>query len=151
MFGGNQSFALPLDLWGASIAGGSMIGLPLGPPQSFDGGGASFVPHDQGVVLATSGTAPQPLPQAVFDLWSAQDAAGTPLGPPTEFAFPSASGTTIFPFLSGGIGLNNAGIASLVGLVSDDLQRYFQPEDLSLHLLRPMVGTVATPIVGGAA
>jgi len=151
VFGAAQNFALPLDLWEASVAGGSMIGLPLGPPQAAGAGGASFVPHDQGVVLALPNAAPQPLPQAVFDLWGAQEAAGSSLGPPTGFAFPSASGATIFPFLSGGIALNNAGIASLIGLVSDDLQRYFQPEDLSLNLLRPMVGTVATTIVGGVA
>jgi len=148
---GEANFALSIDLWEASVAGGSMIGLPQSPPQPIGASGASFVQHDQGVVLATVEAAPQPLPQAVFDLWSAQDAAGTPLGPPTGFAFPSVSGTTVFPFLSGGIALNNAGIASLVGLVSDDLQRYFQPEDNSLFLTRPMVGTNATPIVGGAA
>jgi hypothetical protein len=146
---GEANFTLSLDLWEASVAGGSMIGLPQGPPQPVGASGASFVPHDQGVVLATAEAAPQPLPQAVFDLWSAQDAAGSPLGPPTGFAFPSASGTTIFPFLNNGIELNSVGVPSLVGLLSNDLQRYFQPEDLSLNLLRPMVGTVAIPIVGG--
>jgi phosphatidylserine/phosphatidylglycerophosphate/cardiolipin synthase-like enzyme len=149
VFGDAQNFALSLDFWEASVAGGSMIGLPLGPPQPIGAGAASFVQHDQGVVLATPGTAPQPLPQAVFDLWSAQEAAGSSLGPPTGFAFPSASDTTVFPFLSGGIALSSVGVPSLVGLVSDDLQRYFQPEDNSVFLTRPMVGTVATPIIGG--
>ena len=146
---GETNFALSLDLWEASVAGGSMIGLPQGPAQSVGTSGAAFVPHDQGVVLATVEAAPQPLPQAVFDLWNAQDAGGSPLGPPTGFAFPSASGTTVFPFLSGGIALTNAGIASLVGLVTDDLQRFFQPEDNSLFLTRPIVGTDAKPFIGG--
>jgi len=128
-----------------------MIGLPLGPPPPIGAGGANFVQHDQGVVLAAPGAAPQPLPQAVFDLWSAQEAAGSSLGPPTGFAFPSASGTTIFPFLSGGVALNSVGVPSLVGLLAGDLQRYFQPEDNSVFLTRPIVGTVATPIIGGTA
>ena len=151
VFGGAQNFALPLDLWEASVAGGSMIGLPLGPQQATGDGEANFVPHDQGVVLAVPGAAPQPLPQAVFDLWSAQEAAGSSLGPPTGFAFPSASDTTVFPFLNNGIELNSVGVPSLVGLVSDDLQRYFQPEDNSVFLTRPMVGTDAKPIIGGTA
>lgn len=151
IFGGAQSFALPLDLWQASVAGGSLIGLPLSPPQPTADGGSSFVQHDRGVVLEVPGGSPQPLPQAVFDTWNAQQAAGTPLGVPTGFAFPSAAGTTVFPFLNGGIELNSVGAASLIGLVIGDLQKYFQPEDPSQRLLVPMIGTNATPIVGGAA
>src|SRR6201999_1770109 len=50
IFGGAQNFSLAINLWQASLAGGSMIGLPLGPAQQ-TAGGTSFVPHDQGVVL----------------------------------------------------------------------------------------------------
>jgi phosphatidylserine/phosphatidylglycerophosphate/cardiolipin synthase-like enzyme len=150
IFGGAQNFSLSIDLWQASIAGGSMIGFPLGPPQR-TAGGATFVPHDQGVVLAVPDVAPQPVPQAVFDLWSTQESAGTSLGAPIGFAFPSTTGTTIFPFSNGGIQLNEVGVASLVGLVSGDLQRYFQPADNSLFLNAPIPGTKATPIIGGAA
>jgi peptidoglycan hydrolase-like protein with peptidoglycan-binding domain len=149
VFGGAQDFALDRDLWEASVAGGSMIGLPLSPPQPIGTGGARFVPHDQGVVLATPEGAPQPLPQAVFDLWSAQEAAGNSLGPPTAFAFPSTSGTTIFPFSNNGIELDTVSVASLVGLLSNDLQRYFQPEDNSVFLTRPIVGTKARALIGG--
>ncbi|MDH6247767.1 IPT/TIG domain-containing protein [Mycobacterium sp. OTB74] len=152
VFGGAQDFALNRDVWEGSVAGGSMIGLPLGPPQPIGAGGASFVPHDDGVVLATPEAAPQPLPQAVFELWSAQEAAGNSVGPPTAFAFPSTSGTTIFPFLNDGIELNSVGVPSLVELLRNDLQRYFQPGDVSLGLNNPVPArTEAIPLIGGTA
>jgi hypothetical protein len=151
VFGAAQNFSLSIDLWQASVAGGFLIGLPLSTSQPTADGGASFVQHDQGVVLAVPGASPQPLSQAAFDMWNAQQAAGTPLGAPTGFAFPSTTNTTVFPFLNGGIELNSVGAASLIGLVIGDLQKYFQPEDPSQRLLVPMIGTNATPIVGGAA
>jgi hypothetical protein len=150
IFGGPQDFTLPGAMWEASIAGGSMIGTPLGPPQAIGAGGASFVPHERGVVLAVPETAPQPLPQAVFDLWNAREAAGTSLGPPTAFAFPSST-ANIFPFLLGSVMLSDAGAASASGPVSANLQRYFQPGDVAQHLTPRLAGTFATPIIGGAA
>jgi hypothetical protein len=150
VFGGPQDFTLPRAMWEASIAGGSMIGMPLGSPQAIGTGGASFVPHDLGVVLSTPETSPQPLPQAVFDFWSAREAAGTSLGPPAAFAFPSPAGN-IFPFLLGSVTLSDAGVASASGPVSADLQRYFQPGDVAQGLTPRLAGTVATPLIGGAA
>jgi phosphatidylserine/phosphatidylglycerophosphate/cardiolipin synthase-like enzyme len=150
IFGGLQDVTLLRATWEASIAGGSMIGTPLGPPQAVGIGGASFVPHDRGVVLVTPELSPQPLPQAVFDLWSAREAAGTSLGPPTAFAFPSATGTT-FPFLLGSVTLSDAGVASVSGPVGADLQRYFQPGDIDLHLTPRLAATNAKSFIGGAA
>lgn len=150
IFGGPQDFTLPRAMWEASIGGGSMIGTPLGPPQAIGADGASFVPHDRGVVLAVPEIAPQPLPQAVFDLWSTQEAAGASLGPPTAFAFPSPTGNT-FPFLLGSVTLSDAGVMFVSGPFSSaDLQRYFQPADVDLHLIPRLTGTFATPIIGGA-
>jgi phosphatidylserine/phosphatidylglycerophosphate/cardiolipin synthase-like enzyme len=153
IFGGAEDFTLDRAVWEASIAGGSMIGTPLGAAQTIGAGPASFVPHDRGVVLAVPETGPQPLPQAVFDLWNARDAAGTSLGPPTGFAFPSSAGIT-FPFLLGSVTLNDAGaagVASAGGIVRADLERYFQPFDIDLHLFGRHISTRATPIIGAAA
>jgi phosphatidylserine/phosphatidylglycerophosphate/cardiolipin synthase-like enzyme len=150
IFGGREDFALPRAVWEASVAGGSMIGTPVGAPVAIGTKGASFVPHDLGVVLATPETSPQPLPEAVFDLWSAREAAGTSLGPPTAFAFPGPAGNT-FPFQLGSITLSDAGVASAGGPASPDLRRYFQPGDVAQHLTPRLTGTFATPIIGGRA
>jgi phosphatidylserine/phosphatidylglycerophosphate/cardiolipin synthase-like enzyme len=150
LFGDNDAFTLPRALWEGTIAGGSLIGQPLEPPQATGDEGAIFVPHESGVVLAAPDESPQPLPQVVFDLWNARAAAGSPLGAPTAFAFPSDAGQ-VFSFRSGNITLNNVGVASLTEPVDGTLQRYFQPEDDALFLQRPMRGTVATALIGGAA
>jgi Putative peptidoglycan binding domain len=150
IFGGPQDFTLPLDAWEASTAGGALIGLPVAPQQSVGAAGATFAQHDKGVVLAAPEAPPQPLPQAVFDLWSAQETAGTSLGPPTAFSFPTPGGNT-FPFLIGSITLTDAGVASIGGPVSADLQRYFQPGDIDAHLTPRLSGTKATSIIGATA
>jgi len=136
---------IPRALWEASIAGGSSIGAITGPPR-IESANVTVVPHERGVVLAVSGMSPQPMPQGVFDAWSAQNAAGHPLGAPTGFAFPTTGGR-IFPFQFGSVTLSDAGVASVAGPVGADLNRYFQPKDDVLHLLPHQVGTVAKPII----
>jgi len=141
---------IPRALWEASIAGGSSIGAITGPPR-IESANVTVVPHERGVVLAVSDMSPQPMPQGVFDAWSAQNAAGHPLGAPTGFAFPTTGGR-IFPFQFGSVTLSDAGVASVAGPVGADLNRYFQPKDDVLHLLPHQVGTVAKPpIFGGRA
>lgn len=150
VFGGAQDFVLPRDIWEASISGGSMIGLPLDAAQAIGIGGASFVPHDQGVVLAVPEASPQPLPQAVFDAWAAREAVGTSLGAPSGFAFPGAAGTT-FPFQFGNITTSDGGVAAVSATVAGDLQRFFQPGDDALHLTPRITGSRATAFIGGEA
>jgi PLD-like domain len=146
-------FTIPRAMWDASIAGGSAIGTITGPPITASAD-VTIVPHDRGVVLAVSGASPQPLPQSVFDVWSAQNAAGNAMGPPIGFAFPTTGGR-IFPFQFASVTLNDAGVVSVTAHVDSgvgaDLQRYFQPRDDVLHLLPHQAGTVAKPIIGGDA
>jgi hypothetical protein len=150
VFGGTADFVIPRPMWEASLAGGSLIGNPVGPPTALSEDGSTFVPHDSGVVLSVPGASPQALPQPVFELWAAQENAGASLGPPVAFAFPGDAGL-VFPFRFGSITLDTLGIASLTGLVTESLQRYFQPEDDAVFLSRPIAGTVATPLIGGDA
>lgn len=150
IFGGAQDFTLPRAMWEASIAGGGMIGMPLDAPQAVGSAGAVFVPHDSGVVLVVPEAAPQPLPQAVFDAWSAQETGGTSLGAPTAFGFPGTGGT-VFPFLLGSVTLRKDGVASVGGPVTPTLQRYFQPGDITQHLRPRQAATRAAPLIGGAA
>jgi phosphatidylserine/phosphatidylglycerophosphate/cardiolipin synthase-like enzyme len=147
VFDPGEGFTLPLATWEASIAGRAFVGKPLEPPQPFGDGGTTFVPHESGVVLAVPGESPQPLPQAVFDLWSQQEAAGASLGPPTAFAFP-VDGRTAFPFRFGTVTLSDAGVVS-VGPVSAILQRYFLPLDNDQHLVSRLTGSFATHLIGG--
>ena len=149
VFGGAQDFTLSREIWEASIAGGSLIGLPLGSPQGVGAAGASFVQHERGVVLLVPEASPQPLPQAVFDVWSGLEAAGTSLGPPTAFGFPNGTGNT-FPFQNGRITLSNSGVAAASGPVGGDRQRYFQPGDPTQQLTPRQAATFATPIISGA-
>jgi phosphatidylserine/phosphatidylglycerophosphate/cardiolipin synthase-like enzyme len=149
IFGGAQDFTLQRDMWEASIAGGGMIGLPLNVPQAVGSAGAVFVPHDSGVVLAVPEAAPQPLPQAVFDAWSAQETGGTSLGAPTAFGFPGTGGD-VFPFLLGSVTLRSDGTVLVGGPVTPTLQRYFQPGDITQHLTPRLAATRATPLIGGA-
>jgi hypothetical protein len=138
------------------VAGGSLVGLPLGPPQVIDDEGTTVVPHEFGVVLAAADQMPEPLPSAVFDLWSSRLRAGASLGSPTAFAFPTDAGL-VFSFQFGSITLNDTGVASLTqtgeaSLTETELwQRYFLPEDDAQIQLRPMIGTIAAPLIGGAA
>ncbi|MBI3833200.1 MAG: hypothetical protein HY287_02600 [Planctomycetes bacterium] len=148
IFDATQGFALSRSMWEASISGGSMIGLPIGPEQPTPAGVANFVPHERGVVLGVPEAAPQPLPQAVFDLWIAREVARSSLGPPTAFGFPSTVGKT-FPFLFGSITLTDTGAASVSGQIVPDLQRFFQPDDIGQGLFRRTLGENATPLIDG--
>jgi phosphatidylserine/phosphatidylglycerophosphate/cardiolipin synthase-like enzyme len=153
LFGGTASYSLPRLVWEASLAGQGMIGAPLGPPQPVGNRIGRFTPHDRGVVLEVQGAPPQPLSQAVFDLWKAQADAGGTLGPPIGFAFPSSTlaGGTVYQFAAGTISLDASGVAFLGLPVTADLQRYFLPEDVTQHLLPHQLGVKATPFVGGDA
>ena len=144
-----QSFTVPRAMWETSIAGGSFIGAITGPP-SIESGNVTIVPHERGAVLAVSGVAPQPLPQAVFNAWSAQNAAGNWMGAPTGFAYPT-SGGKVFPFQFGDVTLNDAGVASVTEHVESDPRRYLQPKDNVVGLLPPQGGTTAKAIIGGDA
>jgi phosphatidylserine/phosphatidylglycerophosphate/cardiolipin synthase-like enzyme len=132
--------------------------VPGGRTNKFENGSlffgdTVFAPCDGGGVLATSAGPAVPLPQAVMDLWTAQQGGGAPLGAPAGFAFPSSAdpGSTVFPFALGSIALNGAGTASVGAVVGADLQRYFQPKDDSQKLVTRLTGEDARAFVGADA
>lgn len=146
---GVRQYTLPGAVWETSMSGAFDLGVPVASPVALGEDGTNFTQHERGVVLAVPGASPQALPQAVFDLWSAQEAAGASLGPPDALGFPSGT-STIFPFRFGSIVLDKMGIASLAGLVNEDLQRYFLPQNDAQFTLGPIAGTQATSIISGA-
>jgi hypothetical protein len=143
---GDSTFALPRDVWDASN-GGFDLGVPTSAPIEYPDATVTY--HDKGVVMSVANSAPQPLPDAVFDLWNGQLTAGMPLGAPTALGFASGS-DIIFPFQLGSIVLSNLGAADVAAPIGGNLQRFFIPENTAQLLAGPSLATGATAIIRGS-
>lgn len=120
-------------------------GTPLDSPAPGPAG-TTVVPCAGGAVVDCGDDAVIPLPQPVFDAWSANAGA---LGVPVALGFADSDTSTVFPFQNGSIVLSG-GTAAVGGPSGGPARRFFLPADPSLHLTAPVSTNGVEDLLGGS-